>query len=318
MAERKAELYMLAPDNETLMQSFVLKTGNGRLLVVDGGMARTNENQDRAYLPSALRAIAGVGENGYFEVDAWILTHAHGDHFFELAKMLLQYTENSNYKVNNIYFDFPDVAKTYHGEGIDALILGLDNYARVNGIELFGGSYYDRLNGAVVNQAAIENGLELKIDGVRIEFLQTYDLSDGANANEHSLVFRVYAEGQSLIFLGDLGVNGGRRLLKRKGGLKSDMCQMAHHGQDGVERDVYAAIDADVRFWATPIWVWNNVRDYQIGEVRSWVNGGADFTKAGPCDIVACLYPQYPTDYTSVKEWEIVKDCMKITLPYTP
>ena len=96
------------------------------------------------------------------------------------------------------------------------------------------------------------------------------------------------------------------------------MCQMAHHGQDGVERDVYDAIDADVRFWATPIWVWRNVRDYQIGEVRSWVNGGADFTKASPCDIVACLYPHYPTDYTSVKEWKRVKDCMKITLPYTP
>ncbi len=47
MAERKVELYMLAPENETLMQSFVLKTGNGRLIVVDGGMARTNENQDR-------------------------------------------------------------------------------------------------------------------------------------------------------------------------------------------------------------------------------------------------------------------------------
>ena len=64
MAERNVELYMLAPENEVLMQSFVLKTGNGRLIVVDGGMARTNETQDRAYLPSALRAIADVGETG--------------------------------------------------------------------------------------------------------------------------------------------------------------------------------------------------------------------------------------------------------------
>lgn len=312
-SSNKVEIYMLAPENGVLTESFVIKTKNGRLIVLDGGTARTEENIDRPYLIAALRAIAGVGENEYFEVDTWIISHAHGDHFYEMAKMFDQYTAESNYKVNNIYFDFPAEAKSYQSEGIDRFLMGLDNYAQVNGIDISEKSYYDQLNGAFVNADAIANGLEITVDGVRIEFLQTYDLADGSNANEHSMVFRVHAEGQSILFLGDLAINGGARLLRTYGeALKSDMCQMAHHGQDGVAKDVYDAIDADVRFWTTPIWVWNNPQTYQIGDVRSWVNEGVDFTQAGAHDIVACLYEQYPVDYTSVADWRTVKDYMKI------
>ena len=63
-----------------------------------------------------------------------------------------------------------------------------------------------------------------------------------------------------MIFLGDLGYEGGEQLLEQTDRelLRADMVQLAHHGQDGVGREVYDAIGADYCFWCTPEWLWNN------------------------------------------------------------
>ena len=151
------ELYQLAPENQSLMESYVIKTPNGKLIVIDGGIAGAGLNED-PYLPAALRAIAGVGEGEYFEVEAWFLSHAHSDHYHELSKMLNEYNEESNYKINNFYFDFPRFGEegviwklSEAGQAqLDELTEGLENYAEVNDIDV-DETFYDDLNGAVVN-----------------------------------------------------------------------------------------------------------------------------------------------------------------------
>ena len=35
---------------------------------------------------------------------------------------------------------------------------------------------------------------------------------------------------------------------------------MAHHGQDGVEMDVYRVIKPEICLWPTPDWLWDNVK----------------------------------------------------------
>ena len=100
-------LYQLVPEKNSLMQSYVIKTAHGKLIVIDGGI--DGEGKDRApYMPAALRAILGLKDGEYFEVEAWFLSHAHKDHMYELSKMMRDYTADSNYKINNIYFDFPE------------------------------------------------------------------------------------------------------------------------------------------------------------------------------------------------------------------
>jgi len=270
--KNQAELYQLTPEQSSLMQSYVIKTSKNKLIVIDGGIDGEGLNAN-PYLPSALRSIAGVEEGEYFEVEAWFLTHAHGDHFYELAKMLKEYNSESNYKINHFYFDFPDV---YLSELIGELQAGLNNYANVNNIEVKTTSFYDDLNGSVVNAASIDNGLEFEIDNVRIEVLQTWADSDGADTNSNSQILRFWVDGQSVLFLGDLGLAGEERLLsgKYKDSLKSDIVQMAHHGQRGTSETAYKAIDAKVHLWPTPIWVWyNGDKSYQIDEVREWLYG---------------------------------------------
>ena len=94
------KLYQLAPENQSLMESYVFKTASGKLIVIDGGIDGAGKDRE-PYLPAALRAIAGVGEGEYFEVEAWFLSHAHKDHFNELAKLLNAYTANSNFKITS-------------------------------------------------------------------------------------------------------------------------------------------------------------------------------------------------------------------------
>lgn len=320
--KKQVELYQLAPEQSSLMESYVIKTANNKLIVIDGGI----DGESRPYLPAALRAIVGVDEGEYFEVEAWFLSHNHNDHINELAKMLNNYNKDSNYKINNIYFDFPDygteeyLVHNANMEEWSALKTGLDNYAKVNGINIQGESYYDELNGAVINTKTVEEGLRIEVDGVQIDILQTWAPDDGEDVNSNSLVMKVWVEGQSILFLNDLGLKGEKRLLagKYKDELKSDIVQMAHHGQNGISKAGYDIIDADVHLWCPPIWVWlDRTGTYPIAEVREWVNG-KEFRKADEYNIVSCMYDAYPTDPTSVEDWKETKDGMKILLPYEP
>ena len=312
-------LYQLAPEKNSLMQCYVIKTQNGKLIVIDGGI--DGEGKARApYLPAALRAIAGVNDGEYFEVEAWFLSHAHKDHMYELSKMLSEYSADSNYKINNIYFDFPEFGSAeYPANNADMEISqireNINKYGEVIGA---GADYYDQINGAFINTEAVAQGLSLEIDGVRLDILQTWSPEDGtSNLNDTSIVIRMTAEGQRVLFLNDLGTIGGRRLLATYGDdLKSDIVQMAHHGQGGVSKDVYDTIGAQVHLWPTPIWVWNNNDHiYQIDEVRTWLYGRT-FFESDEYNIVAGLYEKYPGKSTSVKNWEKVVGNMAIELPY--
>lgn len=75
------------------------------------------------------------------------------------------------------------------------------------------------------------------------------------------------------MFLGDAGVEAGNSLVKTYGDdLKSDMVQMAHHGQAGVNKNVYAKIDPKVCLWPIPSWVWENTNNqFQTNYTKKWI-----------------------------------------------
>lgn len=337
------ELYQLAPNKDALMQSYVFKTKNNKLIVIDGGIDGIGSDAD-PYLPSALRSILCLEEGEYFEVEAWFLSHAHSDHYYELSKMLADYSEDSNYKINNFYFDFPDFDDYYAARGslglpsfnytlstkFNKFKQNLNKYANVNGIDIESESmlWYDDINGSTINSAEIKWGLDIEIDGIRFEIMQTWDYADrkgSEDINETSLVMRAHVEGQSILFLNDLGGfnsdrSSGARLVNTYGeALKSDIVQMAHHGQKGSQKALYDLVDAKVHLWPTPAFVWNYPNDYtHLVETRKWVNDGKDFVRGDAYNIVACLYEAYPKNPTKVADWNEVKDGMKITLPYNP
>ncbi len=311
------ELYQLAPEPVSLMQCYVLKTARNKLIVIDGGIDGYGLNAP-AYLTAALRAIAEVEEGEYFEVEAWFLSHAHSDHYGELVKMLKDYTEESNYKIHNFYFDFPpfntpDYPFPPETKGLDALKDALDRYARVNQIPVPEGmSYYDVLNGAVINQGAVDKGLTIEIDGVRIDVHKTWSIEDKGASNNESIVLRFHIGDKTVLFLNDLGTEGSMRYEQMPiANVKSDIIQTAHHGQAGVREPVYRMVGGSVFLWPTPDWVWEDPKTYQIGETRTWIEG-EDFQEKRERHIVACLYDAYPEDPTKVTCWRQVKDGMRV------
>lgn len=316
--EKKVEIYQLAPHSCMLMEGYLIKTPNDKIVVIDGGSGETY--MDKAYLPTVIRAVLGLNADEYFEIEAWFLSHGHTDHYGEMLMMFREYNENSNYKINNIYFDFPDFASShfdksdYTLKALEELKQGFDKYAKINGIDCVHG-YYDYLNGRVVNADAVGKGLTLTIDGVRFEILQTQSPEDD-QVNGNSMVFRVvpnYENGKTCLFLNDTSVWSGAKLLKTYGKqLKSDIVQMAHHGQAGADRDVYETIDAKLRLWPVPFWVWQNEETYKIGEVRSWFGITQEPNKE--TDLVSCCYEKYPQEYTSIDSWKGCLDEMKIVL----
>ncbi len=103
-------------------------------------------------------------------------------------------------------------------------------------------------------------GDTLVIDEVEIEFLSVPNENILVNCvNNHSVVFMMTVPGQKLLFLGDLGKEGGDMLAAAYGDkLKCDVVQMAHHGQCGVGENVYALANAKICLFPTPQWVWEN------------------------------------------------------------
>ena len=58
----------------------------------------------------------------------------------------------------------------------------------------------------------------------------------------------------------------------------ADICQMAHHGQNGATKEFYEAVRPEVCFWCAPNWLWDNnagkgfnTHIWKTVEVRGWM-----------------------------------------------
>ena len=75
---------------------------------------------------------------------------------------------------------------------------------------------------------------------------------------ENSLVFKITAPNKTVLFLGDLGPDGGDVLFRESRNLlKSDIVQMAHHGHMNVSMEVYAEIAPEACMWCCADWLYN-------------------------------------------------------------
>lgn len=200
---------------------------SGELLVVDGGYSG-NEDELRRLIKSA---------GGH--VSLWLITHPHCDHHNAVIGVL---TEPQGITVDRIGTSMlPDAwARGKRGEE-----------------DLLNWNQFER---TLDNVFRIQEGQAFQLGSIKVEVLS------GANPdllnepfNNQSCVFRVSEDDFTLLILGDLGAEGGCRLLQKGYNLKADAVQMAHHGQGGVEEEVYQAINPEWAFWPTPDWLWQNV-----------------------------------------------------------
>ena len=287
-------LYQIAADQNMLQNCYLIKTRHDKYILIDGGGAgSTNTN----YLANTLRELTGTTQ---IEIEAWFLSHMHDDHVTEFV--LLSQHPRAKVTVNNVYMNFPSrefMNTSEQGrfgylyddiQGAYDHFIGEGEFEKTNGKTAFTGDVFD-------------------IDGVKIEILMTVtDEETESNINDTSMIFKVTIEGQTILFLGDAYIPEGNRLLAQYGeDLKCDIVQMAHHGQNGVTKEVYAAIDPTLCLWPTPIWVFeNNSGIYQTDEVRSWMaDMGVKYHIVAGQHLTQSL--SFPVDFDALEEFPIRK-----------
>ncbi len=241
-------LWQLESQINTIGNSYVIRTVNGKVIVMDGGY-------DKDYLRGFIDALGG-------EVEAWIISHPHDDHMTALSKML----EN----LNGL-----KISKVYHSRFLDELIDSED----ANTAELTR-KFYSLLDNATDIEVIDCNcGDEFEIDGVNFKVLSEKN-PEIRGYNESSMVVKVWDNKKSIIFLGDLAVKGGQKLLDSEYAkdLECDYLQMAHHGQDGCDKHFYETVKFRACLWPSPSWVYNNDQGggFNTGrlktvEVRNWM-----------------------------------------------
>lgn len=233
----KNRIQMLSHNGYWQMMSFIITTSDGKCIVVDGGYS-----DDADKLLSTLRRVTGSAKP---HVDAWFLTHAHDDHINAFGAL---YESNAeDFTCGGVYYCFP--SEQY-----------IQKYEKGSEATLH------RFNTLLPKFAhvahTVSTGDVYCVGEAEFEILLTYDDTETQDVvNNSSTVMRMTLGGKTCLFLGDTGREQGARLLARYGkALKSDYCQMAHHGQDGAREDVYQAIAPQFCFWCAPEWLWNNDR----------------------------------------------------------
>lgn len=228
------------------MTGFIVVTEDKHLIVVDGGCTGDTEG----FLARLKKTAAEYGCE--YKIDLWLLTHPHDDHygvFRRFSEMNRMGRADLPAVTRFTYFPLPDSFGISEHPSLGFELPEINAELAVTKIPLY----------------EFKKGDKFEFGALTIDIMRVSNPNITHNTfNNASCVIRFTEKRAgkpdfSWIILGDLGIEGGRELVNMyPGGLKADAVQMAHHGQNGVERPVYEAIAPRFAFWTTPDWLWTN------------------------------------------------------------
>ena len=250
-----SKLHFLKSVTNTINTSFIIESGD-TILVLDGGFGT-----EAPYLYEYLKGLGG-------HVTGWFITHFHDDHFECLLEIL---SKHPDITIEKIYCNFPSDEFIIRHEPKQ------DRITSEEYLKLFRAYSSDR-GVEVITVKAGEN-YSFDNENVNVRVLRIPDERITSNPiNNSSVVYRFETDGKCILFLGDLGVEGGKQLIEtvEHKYIKSDYVQMAHHGQNGVTKDVYDVVAPSYCFWPTPSWLWDNMGagGYDTGIYNTLVTRG--------------------------------------------
>ena len=216
------------------MFSAIVVTKNKHVIIFDGGW-----REDNANLIKIVKEFTDT-------IDLWCITHAHSDHFWQLAEFIEKTPDAL--KVNKLCYNFLS----------EEWIQEADK--REKGCLKEAMTTITPLKTSNIPQQITKAGDVFEVDGVKVEVLNDpYTPQTGNPINNASVVYSVTIGGKKMLVLGDLGIEGGNCLLELcPDKLKADIVVLAHHGQNGVNKKFYEAVQPSVAIWPTPQWLWEN------------------------------------------------------------
>lgn len=245
------KLYQLANRSQVQMMSYLLESEDGRIIMIDSGHYC---NEDADFLEEFILKKGG-------HVSAWFINHAHEDHYGALSMLLSR--DKLNIQIDKLYFDFPPTEWLTRVEPSSKEFLP---------------DFLSRLEKHGIKPTPIHQGDVIDC-GIKIEILNSLgDYYDYPTINDTTIVMKAHYPKKSVLFLGDLGVAGQAAVIRAAGDkLRCDIVQMAHHGQAGVDFEMYKLIKPEICLYTAPDWLWNNDigKGYGSGpwrtlETRAW------------------------------------------------
>lgn len=244
------KIIQLTNMNHVQTMGYVFVADSGHVLVVDGGYTGNDIE---------LRRVIDLAGG---HVHLWLITHPHRDHHNAVMDLISS--------PQGIAYDRLGASHLTDEWALALNIADAEDLINWN-------AFADKLDDRYFE---ILPGQKFELGKMNIEVLSGSNPDLSVNAfNNQSCVFRITEKGFSMLVLGDLGIEGGRRLMNTGIDLKADAVQMAHHGQQGVEESFYQKVAPRYAFWPTPDWLWNNFIPGSDGEpgpfktleVRGWM-----------------------------------------------
>lgn len=206
--------------------AYIIRTEKNRLIVIDGGETQ----QDAEHLIEAMKSLTN---EDCPTVALWIITHPHLDHYAALGIIAESRALLSQLKIQQLCYQMSE-ASILPATGVS---YAYDHTA----IQKITGN----LNIPVITP---HTGDILCIDGLSVRFFFTPEdcLERLKDVNELSLIFQVKGKSKSIMFTGDAYERTTKLTAFRFWDeLKSDYCQLSHHGLNGGSAEFYAKVDAE-------------------------------------------------------------------------
>ena len=241
------EITMLANKSFCQMNSYVITTKNGGVIVVDGGT-----EYDAANLAKTILTKGG-------HVNAWFITHPHNDHAGALTKLLTD-------------------GLWKYGITIDAVYLNLFDQGVYNYYEPDRAAFVQQLRDALAPLGNLVHSVHRNdfyaVDDVIVQVMNDPYVNPNRFINNSSVVYRMFIADKRVTFLGDLCEDTGMQFLADHAGedLTTDFVQMAHHGSYGVNFQFYQMLLPKVCMWNSPSWLYNDTSgNFQSAQVKEWM-----------------------------------------------
>lgn len=210
---------------------YIVQLPDGSFIVYDG-----------SYEKRAKKVMAQIEElhtgTGNPLIRAWVLTHSHDDHHPTFSYFCNKYAND----VKVEYVIFAPIEQQL------AKKIGGDDY--------FNTDIHADIAKLGAKTVYAHTGMEFTFGNFKMEvLLAPDDLFKIGNHNDYfnnsSLVTRIYTEDYRALFTGDIGKEGTNLMTEMYGDyLKSDYCQVSHHGVEDVPLEFYELVEA--AFWRTP------------------------------------------------------------------
>ncbi len=237
--------------------SYIVQLADGSFVIYDGGYPDTDDD-----LWNKLVELNN-GTSGIV-IRAWVLTHGHDDHY----RCMQSFATNYASRVKVEYFlvspiNAMDLKSDWDGTFTDGTIY--------NSINKFAGA----------KTCYVHTGMRFTFCNTTMEILLTADDIFIENVpddfNNSSIVSRIYTKSKSVMFLADTGDDAAFKMENYYGKyLKSDICQVAHHGVEDFPLSSYELIRAPILFYPCSNYLYN--MQSRFHHVRLALKA-ADYTK---------------------------------------